>query len=43
MHLGEIRWDYGQDYSGLRYEPMEGFCKHSHESSGSIKGWEILE
>jgi hypothetical protein len=32
----------GLDYSGSRYGPVVGFCEHSNEPSGSIKGAEFL-
>jgi hypothetical protein len=33
----------GLDMSGLGQGPLVGFCEHSNESSGSIRGREFLE
>jgi hypothetical protein len=35
-------WD-GLDRSGSVYGPVEGFCEHGIEPSGSIACWEVLE
>jgi hypothetical protein len=34
---------YGLDRSGSGKGPVEGFCEHGNEPSGSIKCWEVLE
>jgi len=31
------------DSSGLGYGPVAGSCEHSNETSGSIKGRELLD
>jgi hypothetical protein len=42
MDLAEIGLDcvYWID---LAQDPVEGFCEHGNERSGSIKCWEVLE
>jgi hypothetical protein len=39
---GGVVW-YGLDWFGSGQEPVEGFCEHGNEPSGSKKYWEILE
>jgi hypothetical protein len=34
---------YGLDRSGSGWGPVEGFCEHGDEPSGSINFWEVLE
>jgi hypothetical protein len=34
---------YGLDRSGSGERPVEGYCEHGGEPSGSIKYWEVLE
>jgi hypothetical protein len=40
--LDRMGW-YGLDWSGLGEGPVEGFCQHGNEPSGSIKCWKVLE
>jgi hypothetical protein len=43
MNLRENRMgSCGLDFSGLGWGPVVGFCEHSNDPSGSIKGAQFL-